>query len=346
MDEEARALRAAVEKAKTVLVASEPLPDGDAFGSELALRFMIESAFGLARERADARTGRGPKHVALLNERGTPERYAFLDGSASRAPGPEDASGFDLAILVDGGEERLGDAVRAVFARCKERVYIDHHRAGSAARYDVRLVDPAAASTTEVIMMILESPAWSDVKLTRPLAEALYVGLISDTGSFMYSLTTPRTHRVAARLLEAGTRAVLIGERVLLDMRLDDLELLAAVVASVGKECGGKLLVGVLTLAMLHGRDPTLVGYDKVVTPLAFVSGTKATLLLREMEPGVWKLSFRSRGEVDVSAVAREVDPGGGGHARAAGCSLNGSLELVRGKAVAALARAIERSGA
>lgn len=345
MEELGAALRGEIERAATILVASEPLPDGDAFGSELALRLMIESAFGLARTRREGRPGRGPKFVAVLNEQGTPERYAFLERADSRPPADEDRAGFDLGILVDGGIERCGRDVRAVFEGCRARAYVDHHRAGSTDRYDVRIVDPERASTTEVLAGILETSAWKDVPLGRPLAEALYVGLISDTGSFSYSLTTPRTHRVAARLLEAGVRSALISERVMLDVKLEDLRLQAEVVRNLRVECGGKLLVGVLSLDMLSGRDPRLVGYDKIVTPIAFVSSTKITLLLREVEPLVWKLSFRSRGEVDVSKVAREVDPRGGGHARAAGCELRGPIDSVRNAAVQALARALELAG-
>ncbi len=339
-------LHEAVARAATVLVASEPLPDGDAFGSELALRLMIEGAFGLAHSRDEARVGVGPKYVAIVNEKGTPERYAFLERSESRRPAAEDAAGFDLGILVDGGVERCGDEVRALFEKCRARAYVDHHRAGSTGDYDLRIVDPRRAATTEMLgALLLETAAWRGVPLTRPLAEALYVGIVSDTGSFMYSLTTPRTHRFAARLLEAGVRAVEIGERVLLDVRLDDLRFLARVVEGSTLECQGKLIVGVLSLDMLGGRDPGLVGYDKIVTPMAFVAETKVTLLLREVAPLQWKLSFRSRGEVDVSKVAREVDPQGGGHARAAGCSVSGSLDEVRARAIAAIGRGLAQAG-
>ncbi|HZV01379.1 MAG TPA: DHH family phosphoesterase [Planctomycetota bacterium] len=335
------ALRAAVERAATILVASEPLPDGDAFGSEVALRLMIQQTFGLAASRAEGRAGQGPKFVQVLNERGIPERYAFLEGATGRAPGREDEAGYDLGILVDGGVERTGLAVRAVYERCRARAYVDHHRAGSAAPYDVKIVQPTSASTTEAIFSLLDGDGWSDVKIDRPLAEALYVGLVADTGSFMYSLTTPRTHRVAARLLEAGVRTTFIAEKVLLDVKLEDLELEAKVVLALEREHGGRLLVGVLSLDMLAGRDPRLVAYDKIVTPIAFVEGTTVTLLLREVDPRVWKLSFRSRGGVDVSKVAREIDPQGGGHERAAGCELRGPLEDVKRVAVAAIGRAL-----
>jgi phosphoesterase RecJ-like protein len=343
----ARALREAVDRAATILVASEPMPDGDAFSSELAVRFAIEGACGLAATRAEARSGKGPKYVAVLNERGTPDRYAFLDGaSAARAPDDDDRrGGFDLGILVDGGVERCGPTVRALYEGCGVKAYFDHHHSGSRSSYDVPLVDPTRASTTELIFGLLETEAWRDVPLTRPLAEAIYTGLLSDTNSFIYSLTTPRTHQVAARLLEAGARSSLIGERVILDIDERDLRLSARVLDSLATELGGKLHVAVMTLGMLEGRAPHLVGYDKIVTPIAFVKGSKVTLLLREVEAHLWKISLRSRGEVDVAALARELDPEGGGHARAAGCTLEGPLDAVRGRATAAIARALGRAG-
>lgn len=336
----ALALREAVFAARTILVASEPLPDGDAFGAQLAIRGFVEAAFGLADTREAARAGQGPKHVALLNEKGIPARYAFLDGSSSaRPPAAEDQAGFDLGIVVDGGVERCGGEVRALFERCAKKAYVDHHRHGSRETYDVVLLDPERAATTELLATLLETPAWSDVPLTRPLAEALYVGLVTDTGSFVYSLTTPRTHRIAARLLEAGARSSMIGEKVMLDIDEADLRLLGRVVSGLEIEHEGRLAVAVMTLDMQGGRAPHDVGYDKVVTPIAFLATTRVTVLFREVEPEVWKLSFRSRGEVDVAALARELDPEGGGHARAAGCLLLGPIAAVRARTVAAVGR-------
>ncbi|MBI3722948.1 DHH family phosphoesterase [bacterium] len=334
------ALRASIDRASTILIASEPLPDGDAFGAMLSLRCFVEAAFGIASSREEARAGKGPKHVALLCERGTPPRYAFLDGArAARPPAGEDSEGFDLGVLVDGGVERCGAPVRAVFESCREKACIDHHRAGSRARYDLAIVDPERAATTELLATLLETEAWKDVRLSRPLAEALYTGILSDTGAFVYSLTSPWTHRIAARLLEAGARASLIGEKVMLDIAPEDLRLQSKVVLGLSTLCSGKLLLGVLTLDMLEGRAPEDVGYDRIVNPIAFVSASRATVLLREMGGEHWKVSLRSRPDLDVAEVARELDPQGGCHARAAGCTLRGPLDLVRRRVVLALSR-------
>src|SRR5947208_3645570 len=108
---------------------------------------MIGAAFGLAGSPGEARTGRAPKHVSVVNELGTPERFEFLDDAhVARRPAPSDREGFDLGILVDGGVERCGPELRAIFGACRAKVYVDHHRAGSRADYDVALVDPARAS--------------------------------------------------------------------------------------------------------------------------------------------------------------------------------------------------------
>jgi phosphoesterase RecJ-like protein len=305
---------------------------------------MIEKAWGLAGDPSQARAGKGPKLVAVLNERGTPPRYRFLDGAATARPPTDDdrARTFDLAIALDGGIERTGEVVRAIFARARRKAYVDHHRQGSRESYDVVALDPESASTTELLAAILDDPAWSDVKLDRPLAEALYLGLLSDTGSFQYSLTTPRTHRLAARLLEAGVRSSEMAERVLLDTPFDDLVLVGKVLDRARVISGGRIVVSELLLSMLDGRDPRDAAYDRAVTPLAFVSDAKATILLREMAASTWKLSFRSRGGVDMSSVARELDPGGGGHARAAGCTLVGPLERVRERAIAVVERRLD----
>jgi phosphoesterase RecJ-like protein len=335
----ALALRAAIERAATIVVASEPLPDGDAFGAELALRAFVEATFGLALRRDGARPGAGPKYVALLSEHGGPERYSFLEGAGdARAPDEQDrALGFDLGIVVDGGVERCGHLVRPIIERCRERAYIDHHRQGSRARYDVVVLDPRRAATTELLAALLDTEAWRSVPLSRGLAEAIYAGLVSDTGSFAYSLTTPGTHRLAARLLEAGVRTTLIHERAMLDTDLEDLKLAGRVFAALEMELSGKLLVGVVPLAYLHGRHQHGIAFDRIVTPMAFVKGAQVTLLLRELDHGHWKVSLRSRGAVDVAAVARSLDAEGGGHARAAGCTLRGELAQVRERCIASI---------
>lgn len=340
LESAAQALHDAIERAATIVVASEPLPDGDAFGAELAVRAMIQADFGLAASREDARAGRGPKLVELLNEHAAPPRVAFLDGaSVARAPTDEDrAKGFDLAILVDGGLERCGAAVRAVVERCRARAYVDHHQKGSRAVYDVTVLDPRKAATTELLAALLETQAFRGVPLSRGLAEALYLGLVSDTGSFAYSLTTPATHRLAARILETGARTTRIHELALLETTIEDLKTAGQVFAALETELDGTLLVGVVRTAMLGGRAQHLVAFDKIVTPMAFVKGVEMTLLIREVGPNLWKISLRSQGHVDVSAVARALDPEGGGHARAAGGTLAGDLASVRTKCVVQLA--------
>lgn len=334
-----RALHAAIERAATIVVASEPLPDGDAFGAELALRAMIEAAFGLAPSREAARAGAGPKLVELLNEHAAPARFAFLEGaSVARAPTDDDRErGYDLAILVDGGLERCGPAVRAVVERSRARAYVDHHRAGSRVPYDVTVLDPARPATTEVLGALLETEAWRRVPLSRPLAEAIYLGLVSDTGSFAYSLTTPATHRLAARLLEAGARTSTIHERALLEVDLDDLRLSGRVFAELELVASpeGSFLVGAVPLALLGARPQEDVAFDRIVTPMAFVRGVEVTILLREIAPDQWRVSLRSRGKVNVADHAQAL--GGGGHARAAGCVLPGTLAAVRSRLLAHL---------
>lgn len=323
----ARELFSVLKRAKRVLVTSEPYPDGDALGAELALDAIARHAF------AQSGTADGDRRVYLVNEKGCPRKYRFIAG-ADRVRKLESLleRDFDVAIVVDGGSERTG-AVEELFDRAPFKVYVDHHKFGSRAKYDLALTDPHSASTTQILYAFFADPEIG-VPLTKEAAEAIYLGLIFDTGSFQYSLTQPLTHEIAARLLETGLDFARIHEKALLTQEFEDLLALGRVLATAQRTPSREVVWVTIGLDLVRDLGVTGDDFNRIIQTLTFVEGTEVALLFREVEspaagrPGKWKLSFRSRGKVDVAACARELDPLGGGHDRAAGCTLEApSLE-------------------
>jgi phosphoesterase RecJ-like protein len=315
-----RAVFETLKRARRVLVTSEPYPDGDALGAELALDLIARHAF--------AQAGGQDQRVYLVNEKGCPRKYRFIAGAEKvRRLDSLIERDFDVAIVVDGGSERIG-AARELFDRAPTRVYIDHHKFGSRENYEISLSVPDASSTTQILYAFFDDPAIG-VPLTREAAEAIYLGLIFDTGSFQYSLTQPRSHEIAARLMETGIDFSRIHEKALLATEFEDLLVLGRVLATATRTPSREVVWASIGLDLIEQYRPSGDDFNRIIQTLCFVEGTEVAIIFREMEPGKWKLSFRSRGKVDVAAVARELDPQGGGHDRAAGCSLDGELDRV-----------------
>jgi phosphoesterase RecJ-like protein len=325
----AREVFAALKRARRVLVTSEPYPDGDALGAELALDAIARHAF------AQAPGGAGDRRVYLVNEKGCPRKYRFIAGADKvRRLDAVMERDFDLAIVVDGGAERIG-AARELFDRAPVRILVDHHKFGSRERYDIALASPHASSTTQILYAFFADPEIA-VPLTREAAEAIYLGLIFDTGSFQYSLTQPLSHEIAARLMETGIDFSRIHERALLTQEFEDLLVLGRVLATAQRTPSREVVWASIGLDLVEQYRPSGDDFNRIIQTLIFVEGAEVAVIFRELEPGKWKLSFRSRGKVDVAAIARELDPDGGGHDRAAGCSMDGaSLAAVEERTIA-----------
>ncbi len=321
-------LRRHIEAARSILITSEPSPDGDGFGAEVGLHHLIADAFG------------GEKEVILCNERGCPDKFRYFPESALIRPLDDAIRGrtFDVAIVVDAGAERCG-AVREPFERAGVRINIDHHKFGSRADYDLAIVDPTAASTTEQVFRIGEHPAWG-VPVTAGFAAAIYLGLICDTGSFQFSLTTPETHRIAGKLLAAGIKHDEIAAHILMERSHEEMKMLGRLFLASERSASGRVLHVVIDDPD-DIRQPKTT-FDRISQELAFVEGVEVTVVVRALPDGSCKLSFRSRGRVDVAALARELDPGGGGHTRAAGCGLPGPARDRVAEVVAAVERKLD----
>lgn len=309
-------LTSAVAQARSILLTGPLDLDGDAVGAIVALGIAI------ARRWPE-------KQVRVVTDEALPGRYRFLEVPEARF---EQAAAVavapvDLAVVLDGDCARLG-AASAHFQAARVRAQIDHHKSSDPRKVDVAFLDAGAASTTQLVLELCDH--WG-VALDAALAAPIFAGLAFDTSVFRYRLTTPRTMRAAARLLETGIDHASIVERVLLEQSVGKAKLRGLVVGRLALAVEGRLAWSWLSAAEGEGVDT-----GGLVDDLVFLEGVEVGALLMERDGGVVKLSLRSRGGLDVSLLARSLSERGGGHARAAGATVDGSLGEVAARLVAA----------
>lgn len=313
----------ALASGRNVLITCHSGVDGDALGSMLALKRVLEK--------------RGAKRVTLLNDRVIPFYLQFLPGADEvMLPddiSPEERKTFDLGILLDCAQYERAGRSGAMAAETQNVVVIDHHTdPGPEGAFSH--IDPSADS---VCSMIHEISGAMGVPLDKELAECLYVGLLTDTGSFRHSNTTQRSFELAAELVAAGVDPHQMTMAVYETMKHSTLKLLGIALE--------KLRIsedGCLAWTSLSGKDFEKAGADDsetegIVNYGRTIKGVEVSLFLRERSDGTIHATMRSKGAVDVAAVAREF--GGGGHKMAAGCSMVPPLD----QAVLRLRRSIEK---
>ena len=300
-----RAVADAIRDNDSFLAVTHENPDGDVLGSLLAATLALRE---LGKDVVMYLSGNAP----------TPGEYRFLDLSTLRRELPADAEERVLLALDCANVERIGPDPEAV-ERARVVLNVDHHHDNS--RFgDVNLVVDDASSTAEIVRDIL---AELDVPLSPDIAEALYVALVTDTGRFQYSNTTPKALRLAAELVEAGADVHGIFRLVYETVQFAKLKLLARALDRAAVYEGGRLVVSYLLkgdFAQVGAEEPYSEG---IIDYLRSVEGSEMVALIREpprADGPARRISLRSsRDEVDVSAIARAA--GGGGHRQAAGFS-------------------------
>jgi phosphoesterase RecJ-like protein len=307
------------------LVATHENPDGDALGS------MLGATIGLRALGKDALM-----HLAGVTP--FPAEYAFMPlGEVLREP-PADAGDRVLLALDCANERRLGPDP-AVLARAPLVIDVDHHHDNT--RFGaLNLIVPDASSTAEIVADLL---AALDVPLSPELAEALYIGVVTDTGRFQYANTTPKSLRLAADLVEAGADIQTVFRRVYETVQLAKLKLLARALEHARVYEGGRLVVSSLVrsdFAAAGAEEPYSEG---IIDSLRAIDGSELVALIREPPTAggpMHRVSLRSSSsDLDVSAIARKS--GGGGHVQAAGFSselpVDEIVEFLRREFVAAV---------
>ena len=293
------------------LVSSHVNPEGDAIGSILALGLVLK---GLG------------KGVQVLNQDATPEVLSFLPGAEEIIHQAPENGSFDVAFALDCGDKsRLGEEFGKV-KKVGKIINIDHHVSN---RHfgDINLVDPTASSAAEILFDLLR---YIPVKMSPAVAENIYTGILTDTGSFHYSNTSPKTFSVGRSCIRAGVDPWKVAEKVYESQPLARLRLLPLVLATLEVEAGGRIPYVIVSQKMLEETGASVALTEDFINFPRSVKGSEVALLFREVSAAKYLVSLRSRGSVDVARIAGEFQ--GGGHPQAAGCTVEGSLSEVKSK--------------
>ena len=289
-----------------VVVTSHTRPDGDSIGSSLAL------AWALKELGIDAR---------VIHRDPPPLQLAEFPGVGEIEVGETLPADIDAVIVLE-----CGDLARTGLTGFDGRavINIDHHPGNSG--YGVtQWFDGTAAACGEMVFEIIEELG---VPLSAEMATQLFVAIVTDTGSFRHPGVSPRTFSISARLLEAGADPVSASRMLFDSFTLGRLRLQGAVLQTMEVDGTGRLAILRLDDATLEACGGTPEETDGLINLPLSVKAIQAAVFFKEAENGQWRVSLRSKGDIDVGRVARSF--GGGGHKNASGCTLTGDLAAVR----------------
>lgn len=305
-------------------------PDGDGMGSEVAMAHLLRA--------------RGVQ-VTITNPTPTPDRFQFLladlPGVDRTQHAVKEIRRADVILVLDIADlSRLGQLADAVRERGVPVACIDHHTGSGVLPPGPRLIDATAAATGELVFLLARELGW---EVTREVAHAIYVAIVTDTGSFRFSNTTPRTLRVAAELLELGADPEEVYLEVYASAPPGRPRLLAEALQTLVIEEEHGIAWMTVPPGALERHGVEADDLDGVVEHARAVRGVKLAMLFREVSGGRIKISFRSVGTVDVAELARRF--GGGGHTKAAGVAIPGEMESVQQQVVAAAREYVAQAG-
>ena len=291
-------------EANSIFIAGHVRPDGDCMGSCMAMYQYLTKEY--------------PQKEICVYFESVPEKFGFLDKINESKMQYTEEKQYDLFIALDSSDvERLGDA-GLCFEKAKKTVCIDHH-VSNLNYANMNIVVPNASSTAEVLYELLD-----EEKIDKSIATSLYIGIIHDSGVFKYSNTSKRTMEIAGILMEKGVEYTKLIDQTFYRKTYIQNQILGRVLLESFLVLEGKGIVSCVTKKMMNFFGATSDDLDGIVEQMRITDGVEFSIFLYEIEPLVYKVSMRSNEIVNVSKIATKF--GGGGHIRAAGCTMTGTF--------------------
>ena len=312
-----------IRKANSIAILPHISVDGDGLGSSLAL--------GSALLKMGKRT-------AVYLEEKVPLIYSFLPGIqlVNIYNGLEAPISHDLVIALDTGDlGRLGKRVE-IFNRVETTINIDHHATNSHFA-SFNLVNTGSSAVGEMVYQLLKA---LNIEVDTAMAACLYVAIATDTGGFRYGNTTPDTHRIAADLISCGIDVADISQRVFDTVSFEKVRLMGAAIGSLELLENGKVAFITITEQMFRDTGAMEEDCDGIVNIGRNIRGVEVASMFRQWSNGEVRVNLRSNTDrADVAAVAALYS--GGGHKKAAGCTIKGEIEEVKSKVLNDLKKVI-----
>lgn len=301
----------ALDDADSIGIFTHENMDGDTLGSAVALCIVMRS---LGKECNIIVSEKIPNNIEFVQNDCT---INVESGDFSMLPE------FDLTILMDVGESTRLDIRQELFEAGDITMCIDHHVSSKAAQ-DFNYIDTDSSATAEIIFDIIDELG---VEIEKSVAEALYTGIVTDTGRFQYENTTSRTHKIAAELLEKGVKPNVIFAEIYQNVSIPKMRLESAIFSTLNLEANGKAAIAYMTQEMLEEAGAIEEDTEGVAEELRSLRNVEVSVFVRETPNGKIKTSMRAKSYYNVSELAQKF--GGGGHIRAAGFTSEQSMDEV-----------------
>lgn len=304
-----------IKKAETIVVLTHESPDGDAVSSSLSVMHAVAQL---------------NKEVDIIIPEYSKD-FKFLPG-AEKIKTESEIKKYDLAISVDCSDLKRLVGSKEYFETAKSTIQIDHHSV-NAMFADLNYVDPVAPACCQVLIGMFE---YFGIEINKELGTCILTGIITDTGGFQYSGVTPETLEFAAEILRKGVNISKICQKVLRNKTKANCELTKLIYDRMEFFEGGRIVISYITVQDNERVNAQMGDDEGLVEIERDIEGVEVAVLLKEKEgANGYKGSFRSKENVNVSDVCLLL--GGGGHPRAAGCFISGTLEQAKEKAINAI---------
>ncbi len=292
---------------KTVGISGHVRPDGDCVGSTLAVYNYIKTYY--------------PNIEVDLYLESIPDVFFFLKNADKICNYAIADKVYDVFFVLDCGDEgRLGENLK-YFHSAKHTVCIDHHISNQSFAEDNYII-PDASSTCELVFDLMDS-----TKITKEIAECIYTGMVHDTGVFQYSSTSAKTMNIAGQMMEKGIDYSKIVDDTFYKKTYNQNRILGQALLDSKLYLDGKCIITYLTRAQMESFGCGPKQLDGIVNQLRVTKGTDVAVFLYENADGTYKVSLRANGDFNVAEIACSF--GGGGHVKAAGCTMDGQIENI-----------------